>query len=253
MKILLTNDDGVHAPGLWALYRRLSTVHEVTVVAPDRERSAVGHAITLSRPLRAATVTVNGGQKAVALNGTPADCVKFALIEVLEQRPDLVVSGINPGANVGVNVNYSGTVAAAKEAALCGVPALAVSLQGPECRHLDSAAGFALRMAAEIQHHGLPRGSLLNVNLPDLPLAEIAGIKISRQGLGGLADYYEKRRDPRSRPYFWSGTDAQHFDGEPEADGQVLSKRFISITPLKCDMTDDDLFDQLRGWQIDAD
>ena len=250
MMILLTNDDGVHAPRLWALFNRLRDSHDVTVVAPDRERSAIGHAITLNQPLRAVAVTVNGGDSAMAVSGTPADCVKFGLLEVLDRRPDLVVSGINPGANVGININYSGTVAAAKEAALGGVPSLAISIQGPECRHLDSAACFALQMAAAIQRHGLPRGSLLNVNLPDLPLAEVAGVRISRQGMGRLADYFEKRTDPRQRPYFWPGTDTQRFDGEPEADGLALSQLYISITPLKCDMTDEALLDRLRSWTI---
>ena len=250
MKILLTNDDGVYAPGLWTLFNHLHRCHEVTVVAPDRERSAIGHAITLSRPLRAMSVSVNGGQPAVAVNGTPADCVKFGLLEVLDLRPDLVVSGVNPGANVGVNINYSGTVAAAKEAALYGVPAMAVSIQGPACRHLDSAARFALHMAEAIQRHGLPRGSLLNVNLPDLPLAEVAGVKISRQGLGRLDEYFEKRTDPRQRTYFWPGTDTQRFEGEAEADGLALAQRFISVTPLKCDMTDEALYHRLRNWTI---
>jgi 5'-nucleotidase len=253
MQILLTNDDGVHARGLWALYERLRAVHEVTVVAPDRERSAIGHAITLSRPLRAMTVTVNGGHQALALNGTPADCVKFGLLEVLARRPDLVVSGINPGANVGVNINYSGTVAAAKEAALGGVPAVAVSIEGPECRHLDSAAEFALRLAAAIQRYGLPPKSLLNVNLPDRPLAEVAGVRISRQGFGRVADYYEKGTDPRRRPYFWPGSDTQDFDGQPEADGLALAQGFISVTPLRCDMTDENLMQRLRRWPLGAD
>jgi len=250
MKILLTNDDGVHAEGLWSLYTRLRPHHEVTVVAPDRERSAIGHAISLNRPIRAVTVTVNGGHRAVAVNGTPADCVKFALIEVLATRPDLVIAGINPGANVGVNINYSGTVAAAKEAALCGVPAMAVSLQGPDCLHLDSAARFALVLAQRIEHHGLPRATLLNVNLPDLPLDQVAGVKASRHGLGQLSERFEKRTDPRQRPYFWQGVDSQRFDDQPDTDGAVLAGGYISVTPLRCDMTDDGLYDRLHHWGL---
>jgi 5'-nucleotidase len=252
MKILLTNDDGVYAEGLWALYTRLQPRHELTVVAPDRERSAISHAISLNRPLRALTTTVNGGHQAVAVSGTPADCVKFALLEVLAARPDLVISGINPGANVGVNINYSGTVAAAKEAALCGVPAMAVSLQGPACRHLDSAARFALRLAEWIQRQGLPCGTLLNVNLPDRTLAEMAGVRVSRHGLGQLAECFEKRTDPRQRPYFWQGADSQRFDGQPDTDGAVLAQGYISVTPLRCDMTDEALYNRIYGWDLTA-
>jgi 5'-nucleotidase len=250
MKILLTNDDGVYAEGLWILYNSLCPHHEVTVVAPDRERSAIGHAISLNRPIRAVTVTANGGHPAVAVSGTPADCVKFALLEVLEARPDLVISGINPGANVGVNINYSGTVAAAKEAALYGVAAMAVSLQGPACRHLESAARFSLRLAERIGRHGLPRGTLLNVNLPDLPLAEVVGVAVSRHGMAHLADRFEKRTDPRQRPYFWQGTDSQRFEDQPEADGAVLARGYISVTPLRCDMTDEGLYDRLQRWDL---
>ncbi len=253
MKILLTNDDGVHAEGLWILYHRLCPRHEVTVVAPDRERSAIGHAISLNRPIRAVTVKADGGHPAVAVSGTPADCVKFALLEVLEARPDLVISGINPGANVGVNVNYSGTVAAAKEAAFYGIAAMAVSLQGPACRHLESAARFSLRMAERIACQGLPRGTLLNVNVPDLPLGEVAGVRVSRHGMGLLADRFEKRTDPRQRPYFWQGADGQCFEDQPEADGAVLARGYISVTPLRCDMTDEDLYGHLHRWDLTPD
>jgi 5'-nucleotidase len=250
MKILITNDDGVHAEGLWTLYRCLESHHEVTVVAPDRECSAIGHAISLHRPLRSVTVTVNGGQSAVAVNGTPADCVKFALLEVVPSPPDLVISGINPGANVGININYSGTVAAAKEAALYGVPAVAVSLEGPACRHMESAGRFARCIAERIQRYGLPRGTLLNVNLPDLPLERVAGVKVSRHGCGRLADRFEKRTDPRQRHYFWQGADSQRFDDQPEADGAVLAAGCISITPLRCDMTDEGFYEQLHRWDL---
>lgn len=252
MQILLTNDDGVYAPGLWALAAALDRHHTVTVVAPDRERSAIGHAITLSRPLRAVPVSIDGGRPAVAVNGTPADCVKFGLSQVLTHRPDLVIAGINPGANVGVNINYSGTVAAAKEAALCGVPALAVSMEGPHCRHLAAAARFTRQLAEQVVRHGLPPGTLLNVNLPDLPLQRMAGVRISHQGRGRLADYFERRTDPRQREYFWQGGDTQRFERQDAADGAVLAERCISITPLKCDMTDEALGERIQGWDLSA-
>lgn len=253
MRILLTNDDGVHAPGLWALHAALGDGHEVAVVAPDRERSAIGHAITLTRPLRAVPVTVNGGRQAVAVDGTPADCVKFGLFEVLDRRPDLVLAGINPGANVGVNINYSGTVAAAREAVLCGVPGMAVSIQGPDCRHLETAARFARGLVEEVARRGLPAGVLLNVNLPDLPPERIAGVRISRQGAGRLADCFERRTDPRRRDYFWQGADTQRFDDADESDGAALARRFISVTPLRCDLTDAALYERMQAWALTAD
>ena len=169
MTILLTNDDGIHAPGLWALYRALKSDHNLVVVAPERERSAVGHGITLHKPLRAYKVTVNGGDEGWAVTGTPADCVKLSMVELLGRRPDLVISGINPGANVGVNLNYSGTVAAAKEAALYGVPALAVSVQSPENPFYDDAARFVAQLVPTLRAKGLPAGVFLNINLPNMP------------------------------------------------------------------------------------
>ena len=149
--------------------------------------------------------------------------------------------GSTAGANVGVNINYSGTVAAAKEAVLGGVPAMAVSIQGPQCRHMAAAARFALTLAEQVQRRGLPTGTLLNVNLPDLPLEKVAGVRVSRQGSGRLAEYFEKRTDPRRREYFWQGADTQRFDDQHDADGAVLGQRYISVTPLKCDMTDEPL------------
>ncbi len=169
MKILLTNDDGIHAEGLWVLHGKLNVRHAVTVVAPDRERSAVGHGITLHRPLRTARVQVNGGGMGYAVEGTPVDCVKIGLMEILDEKPDMVISGINPGANVGVNINYSGTVAAAKEAALYKVPAIAVSIQGRTDDAYDFAASFTRTLAEHVYKKGLPFGTFLNVNVPDIP------------------------------------------------------------------------------------
>ena len=156
MHILLTNDDGIQAPGLWALYNSLVKNHSISVIAPDREQSAIGHAITLNQPLRATRVSMNGNCPAYAVSGTPADCVKLGVLELLESKPDMLISGINPGANVGVNVNYSGTVAAAKEAALYGITALAVSSMGPETHHYGDAAAFVAKLAAKIADNGLP-------------------------------------------------------------------------------------------------
>lgn len=253
MRILLTNDDGIHAPGLWALHRVLSNGHEVTVVAPDRERTGVGHAITLHQPLRATAVSVDAAD-AYAVNGTPADCIKLAVLEILGGRPDLVVSGLNPGANVGVNINYSGTVAAAREAALGGIPAVAASLEGHAPRHIRPAARFVRRLVEQVAAHGLPPGTFLNVNFPDVPWDEVRGVRISRQGNAVFREYMEKRLDPRNRPYYWQGADMQAFDeADPDVDGAALRGRYVSITPIRCDLTDYDGLERLTHWALRPD
>jgi 5'-nucleotidase len=253
MTILLTNDDGIHAPGLWALYRALKSDHNLVVVAPERERSAVGHGITLHKPLRAYKVTVNGGDEGWAVTGTPADCVKLSMVELLGRRPDLVISGINPGANVGVNLNYSGTVAAAKEAALYGVPALAVSVQSPENPFYDDAARFVAQLVPTLRAKGLPAGVFLNINLPNMPLDAVAGVKIARQGCDLYDEYFEKRRDPRNRVYYWQGCEAQPAYTQADADGAMLAEKYITVTPVRCDMTDYTMMEQLHTWGFEKD
>ena len=250
LNILITNDDGIYADGLWALHRVLSPRHRVTVVAPDRERSAVGHGITLHQPIRATQITVNGGDSGWAVSGTPADCVKLAVVELMEARPDLVISGINPGANVGVNLNYSGTVAAAKEAALYGVKAISISIQGFEGLHYDEAAGFAARLIPLIRSNDMPAGTFLNINLPNLPLDQTAGVYVSRQSMDLFDEYFEKRRDPRNRTYYWQGGESRPSYSHSDADGVVLERNHISITPVRCDMTDYNTLEVLRGWDF---
>lgn len=251
MNILLTNDDGIYAEGLWALYQRLCERHSVTVVAPDRERTAVGHGITLHVPLRTHRVNINGNREGVAVNGTPADCVKLGLIEILDLRPDLVISGINFGANVGINVNYSGTVSAAREAALFGLPAIAVSMEGNNEEHLLGIAAFISELAESVFEKGLPFGTFLNVNVPGISIEKVMGIRISRQSISPLSDYFEKRSDPRNRPYYWQGCDSSHIFETPDTDGAILGKKYISITPIKCDTTDYDIMEELKTWNIE--
>ena len=252
MRILLTNDDGVYFEGLSVLYERFAARHQVTVVAPDRERSAIGHAITLNEPIRTSPVTMNGGGSGYAVTGTPADCVKLGLLEILDAPPDMVIAGINPGANVGVNLNYSGTVAAAKEAALYGIAAIAVSMDGRETTHYREAADFILRLAETVHAKGLPAGTFLNVNLPNASLKDAAGVRVSCQGLPANNEYFEKRLDPREKPYYWQGSETQKFDPHPELDGSALEEKYISITPVKCDMTDYTTLEKLKGWKIDT-
>ncbi len=251
MKILLTNDDGIHAQGLWALYKRFAGDHQVTVIAPDRERSAVGHGITLNEPLRATRVEVNGGYNGYAVTGTPADCIKLGVLEILDSKPDMVISGINLGANVGVNINYSGTVAAAKEAALYGMTAIAVSIHGPEANHYDDTALFIKGLSKKVFEKGLPFGTFLNVNIPNMPVKETEGLRFSRQGVELFSEYFEKRFDPRNRIYYWQGCDSQFFGNSPDIDGTAICENFISITPIKCDMTDYNTLEDLKNWNIE--
>ena len=251
MNILLTNDDGIHAQGLWAIYNRLAGNHHVDVVAPDRERSAIGHAITLHQPLRVTRISLNGGCRGYAVNGSPADCVKLGFSEILPEKPDVVIAGANAGANVGANLNYSGTVAAAKEAALGGTIGIAVSIERPEVEYYDDAASFITELCETVYERGLPFGTFLNVNIPNRPLKDIAGVKISRQAVEVLSEYVEKREDPRNRTYFWQGRDMQSFGADSQLDGAVLKERYISITPVKCDMTDYHMLEDMQGWGLD--
>jgi 5'-nucleotidase len=250
MKILLTNDDGIYAEGLWALHKKFTEQHSVTIVAPDRERSAVGHAITLHEPLRTARISFNGGCIGHAVSGTPADCIKLGVLEILDSRPDIVISGINSGANVGINVNYSGTVAAAKEATLYGVPSIAVSIGSHEIDNYDDAALFVELLAEDVLEKGLPLGTFLNVNIPDLSLKKIEGVRICRQGTEVYSEYIDKRVDPRNRTYYWQGCDSQTSIDNSDTDDVFLYRNYISITPIKCDMTDYSVLEELKRWGI---
>jgi len=252
MNILLTNDDGIYADGLWALYRAFAARHTVAVIAPDRERSAVGHGLTLSEPIRADSVHINENEWGYAVSGTPVDCIKLGILELLDFRPDLVVSGINPGINAGVNLNYSGTVAAAKEASLYRIPSIAASIQGRSPVHYDGAAAFIVKLAAMVLKKGLPPGSFLNINFPDKPADQVAGVRISRQGTVMIEEYIEKKTDPRHRTYYWHGAVPKIYSEDSQTDSAAVSNNFISITPVKCDMTDLDLFEDLKSWGIDT-
>lgn len=252
MHILLTNDDGIQAPGLWALYDRFVKKHAISVIAPDREQSAIGHAITLNQPLRATRVSMNGNRPGYAVSGTPADCVKLGVLELLESKPDMLISGINPGANVGVNINYSGTVAAAKEAALYGIMALAVSCMGSATDHYNDVAAFVAKLAVKVAENGLPFGTFLNINIPDAPIKDIRGIRISKLSVKFFPESIDKRVDPRRRTYYWQGCDSLPVSDNPEIDGTVLSDKYISITPITCDVTDYSSMEAMKGWGLDG-
>jgi 5'-nucleotidase len=248
VRFLLTNDDGIYAPGLAALYEELSQLATCVIVAPEVEQSAVGHAITLFRPLTVRKARRNGRFLGYAVSGTPADCVKLGIREICTSPPDLVVSGINLGANVGTNVIYSGTVSAATEAAILGVPALAISLDAR--READfSAAARVAREVADWMAKVKPEGLLaLNVNIPNLPLTAIKGILTTRQGKTRLIENFDKRTDPRDNTYYWlAGEIICPADEETDTDAAALKNGWVSVTPIHYDLTCHDFFDRLPG------
>ncbi|MEF3168368.1 MAG: 5'/3'-nucleotidase SurE [Deltaproteobacteria bacterium] len=243
MKILLTNDDGIHAPGLCALFEALAPRHTLFVVAPDGERSAVGHAITLSDPLRVREVRRKrpaGGSERFgwAVSGTPADCVKLALLELLETPVDLVVSGINQGANTGINVLYSGTVSAATEAAILGVKAVALSLDSPCVPDFCLASLVAERIVDWAAKTHFPQGTAINVNIPAIPLQHIKGVRLTRQGTGRHQERFEKRKDPRGNVYYWQTGSVSSAMEDPSIDRCALAQGYITVTPIHADLTD---------------
>lgn len=247
MRYLLTNDDGIYARGLAALQRELSKDADCLVVAPEVEQSAVGHAITIARPLMVRKARKNGRFLGYAVAGTPADCVKIGIRELSDRPVDLVVSGINRGANVGINVIYSGTVSAATESAILGVPSLAVSLDSYRDEDYVFAATFARRMAAYVVRNPL-RGVAINVNVPALPREQIKGVVVVKQGRARLMESFERRVDPRENIYYWLAGESQiaHDDTE-ESDAVALSRGYITVTPLHCDLTRHDLLPSLSA------
>lgn len=237
MMILLTNDDGIYAPGLAALHQELQQLGEVAVVAPESEQSAVGHAISLMTPLRVKKVALAGGVVGWAVSGTPADCVKIALAELLPAPPELVVSGINLGPNVGINVLYSGTVSAATEAAILGVRAMAVSLNTYKEVDFAMAARLTRKLLTQLQDWPLPAKVCLNINLPALPPERIKGVRLTRQNTGRLVEHFQRRVDPREHVYYWLAEINERRDPEPETDYGALEAGYISITPIHHDLT----------------
>lgn len=239
-RILLTNDDGIYSPGILALYKKLRSLGEVTVVAPDAERSAQGHAITLSVPLRVNEARREGEFFGYSISGTPADCVKIALMYIMKKkRPDIIISGLNRGPNLGINVLYSGTVSGATEGAILGVPSFAVSLASFNWEKFQAAVDFSYRLAKMMLKKELPINTLLNVNVPALPKSKIKGVKITRQGLSTFyKEAYDRREDPNKRVYYWLCSYKAEVTGDELVDAVAVRDGFISITPLRYDMTD---------------
>lgn len=248
MNILCTNDDGYLAKGIGVLASAASALGSVTVVAPDREQSATSNSLTLHHPLRAR----RSADGAFVVDGTPTDCVILAVSELLKERPDVVVSGVNHGSNMGEDVLYSGTVAAAMEATVVGIPAVAVSYTGDKYEELEGWEGTVRGiLEAILGRQGFPEDTLFNVNLPAIPPGEVRGIKVTSLGRRRYADSITRADDPQGREYFWIGGGVADWRGSEDSDFQAVADGFVSVTPLHLDLTNYRLLEEIRGWNLD--
>ena len=249
--ILVTNDDGVDSPGLSALARALKRVDDICVIAPNRNWTAAGHTKTLDRPLRVAEVTLPGTRlSAFSSDGSPSDCVALAFLGLAPERPRLVVSGINTGPNMGSDITYSGTVSAAMEGVVSGVPAIAISLGDYYELDFRYAAAFAARLARRVLREGLESDVLLNVNVPRGRRSDIRGVEVTRLGRREYNDELIRRKDPFGRDYFWIGGSPPGGAGEPGTDLHAVASGYVSVTPVQLDLTNHDLIEQIASWGL---
>ena len=249
--ILVTNDDGIYTDGIYWLWKAVKDFGNVLVVAPDTEKSAVGHAITITNPLRTKYVNRSGSFSGYAVNGTPADCVKITVRSILDSPPDLVVSGINLGANVGTNVIYSGTVSAATEGTILGIPSVAVSIDSHQPDDFEPAMDIIQTTIKKVLEFGLPKGTLLNVNVPNIPGKMIKGTRITTQGNAYFKDRFEKREDPRGNIYYWMTGELTDPVSSGNTDNQAVKDGFISITPIHYKLTNESFISDLQSWGFD--
>ena len=248
-QILVTNDDGIFAPGIYALWEAMAEIGDVTVVAPDTEKSAVGHAITITDPIRVQQIHRKNGFEGFAVKGTPADCVKIAGRSLMNTPPDIVVSGINSGANVGSNIIYSGTVSAATEGTIIGIPSIAISLNSIKGGDMTASQKVAKTIVNKVLENGLPKGILLNVNVPNLQEKSIKGYRITRQGKLVFKDRFEKREDPRGKFYYWMKGEIIN-DTDSDTDGYAIQNDYISITPIHYQLTEESFLKILKSWKF---
>ncbi len=244
MRILLSNDDGYHAPGIRCLAEALEAIAEVTVVAPDRNRSGASNSLTLDAPLRTTRVS----ERVTAVDGTPTDCVHLAITGLLDEEPDMVVAGINAGANLGDDVLYSGTVAAATEGRFLGLPAIAVSLVGERLEHYATAAHAAKVLIEGLRRSPLPPDTILNVNVPDVQLDRLEGFEATRLGHRHKAEPVVRTTDPRGRPIFWVGPAGPEQDAGPGTDFHAVRSNRVSVTPIQIDLTRHEAVPQVASW-----
>jgi 5'-nucleotidase len=250
MLILCTNDDGYLARGLRVLAEAAAPLGEVHVVAPDREQSATSHSLTMHVPIRARSV----GERTHSVTGTPTDCVLLAVEELLPRRPDFVLSGVNHGMNMGEDVLYSGTVSAAMEACVFGIPAVAVSYAGrSDVEYLEAYGPLLARLLPQlVQRDGFPRETLLNVNLPPIPPEEVKGVMVTRLGRRVFTDALTRGTDPSGRPYFWIGGGSIEWSAGEGTDFHAINEGYVSVTPLHLDLTNHALIEHVRGWELGA-
>src|SRR3989339_135562 len=250
MKILLTNDDGIYAEGIYSLYAQLKKIGEVIVVAPDSERSAVGHGITLSRPIWHKKVKRRRAFFGYGISGTPADCVKFAVGVILKNKPDLVVSGINLGPNDGCSVFYSGTVAGAREGALLGIPSIAISLDTFDNPDFTYAAKFGAKITKYVYKNSLPKGTFLNVNITNITTSKIRGIKATSQCTVPIHGSFRKKKDPSLKDYYWMTGKVPTQKNNDKIDTYALGNRYVTITPIKSDSTNYDYLKEIENMRL---
>ncbi|PIQ95970.1 MAG: 5'/3'-nucleotidase SurE [Nitrospinae bacterium CG11_big_fil_rev_8_21_14_0_20_56_8] len=249
--IILSNDDGFNARGLRTLRDEVARVADVVIVAPENEQSAMGHAITLTVPLKVREVREKGEFIGYAVNGTPADCIKIAVSTLLPEPPEMVISGINQGGNLGTCVIYSGTVSAATEAIIMGIPAIAVSLNSWESTDFSTAAEFIRQLIPVIRKNGLPQGVALNINVPAVPRGEIQGVAITRQGKSRVIETFDRRVDPRKNIYYWMAGEMRFDEVDEETDCEMVAENYISITPIHYDLTCFPVLEELKRWNLD--
>lgn len=261
LKILICNDDGFHAPGLVALYNAVAGLGDIMVAAPATEQSGTAHAVTVSNPIKIKKQKFHGEIEGYSVTGTPADCVKIAISVLLEGKPDLIISGINFGPNVGISVVYSGTVSAAGEGTLLDIPSMAVSLDAVANPCWETAGHIAARMAAEILRNGLPPATMLNVNVPNLPLGEIKGLAVTRVGKSRFAEVFHRRTMPRGGDYYWLDGDLEALEdvngpgfakgfAEARTDIEAVKKGYVSVTPVSFDLTNHTALAEITKWGL---
>ncbi len=252
MEILLTNDDGIYTPAIAKLKQVAQKLGNVTVVAPDAEQSGVSHTITFNRPIIARKVFIDNEFFGYGISGSPADCVKLAVRELMKKPPDLIISGINMGANIGINILHSGTVAAAIEGSILGAPSFAVSIEYSDMPDIENASRFAVYVASLLKTRKLPKGSLLNINIPSIPWHDIKGVKVTKQRALGGDERFDKHTDPNGQTFYWLANDPKRPEFEEGTDAKAIMDGFISITPLRFDLTNHGMLDDLCGWDWDA-
>ena len=251
LDILVCNDDGIDAPGIFAIVKELRKIGKVTVVAPAKQQSAVGHAITMNYPLRVRQFHRDGEFFGYAVEGTPADCVKLAIRALLKHKPDLLVSGINHGSNTAISIIYSGTVSAATEGTIFGIPSIAISLTTYGPADFRYAAKLARKLATKVIENGLPVGTLLNVNVPAIPESQIRGILVTRQGKATWDDRFDVRRDPANKEYFWLTGNLEETTEGLESDQSAVKSRYVSVTPIQYDLTNHKMLESMKRWGIE--